>query len=297
MKKLMLYSIYIFSVLGCLTTFAQEEAYTNERQDMFYEEIHASKRRAVELPSVREADIVWKEVIWRSINLKERFNQFFYYPSNPEVDAQGRTNLIYAIWNGAKEGKITVYEDDEFKIVKEFDKLEALFNKVDTNYIDEYDDYENYIGQQMVISRQEFADLAKDFYKIELKENWFIDKARTGQSVRIIGLSFVRDVYRMNEATGEREYLGPQPFGWIKMQDPAVRELLAQTQAYNEYNDAEWRNYDQIFLMRYFESFITRKSNIQNRSIDRYLVGIDALVEAERIKNELFNKEEDLWEY
>ena len=62
-------------------------------------------------------------------------------------------------------------------------------------------------------------------------------------------------------------------------------------------SDAAWLSYDQIFLHRYFESTITRESNVKNRSIERFATGLDALVEAERIKEEIFNKELDLWEY
>lgn len=291
-------SIFFFSLVSSFSATAQmDEEYSNERKDIFYKEVHASKKRPVPLVTPREADVVWEKSIWRTINLKERFNQYFYYPLNADEDSQGRTNLVNAIWKGIKEGKIDVYEDDEFKILKDYAKLESQFNKLDTIYEDDYDDDDNYIGQKMIIREERFENIAKDFYRIDLKEWWFIDKAYTVQDVRIVGLSLVRDIYRTNELTGEREYRGPQPLGWIRMQDPAVRELLAQTQAYNEHNDAAMLSYDQIFLKRYFESVITRESNVQNRPIDRAYTGLDALLEAERIKEEIFNKELDLWEY
>jgi hypothetical protein len=34
-----------------------------------------------------------------------------------------------------------------------------------------------------------------------------------------------------------------------------------------------------------------------DRKINEYMVGLDALLEAERIKTEIFNIEHDLWEY
>ena len=297
MKKWALYGVFFFFAMSSFSVMAQEEEYTNERMDMFYEDIHAPKKRPIPLVSVRKADVVWETVIWRTINLKERFNQFFYYPLDVVEDAQGRTNLVNAIWSGIKEGRITVYADDEFKVVKDFASLESTFNKSDTIERDRYDDDDNYIGIETVVTTQNFEDITKNFYKINLKERWFIDKARTVQDVRIIGLSFVMDVYDEDALTGEKIYKGFHSLGWIRMEDPAVRELLAQTQAYNEYNDAAWLNYDQIFLTRYFESTITRESNRQNRAIERYATGLDALMEAERIKEEIFNKELDLWEY
>jgi hypothetical protein len=34
-----------------------------------------------------------------------------------------------------------------------------------------------------------------------------------------------------------------------------------------------------------------------DRKVNEYMVGLDALLEAERIKTEIFNIEHDLWEY
>ena len=46
-----------------------------------------------------------------------------------------------------------------------------------------------------------------------------------------------------------------------------------------------------------FNSTITMEANVANRRINEYMVGLDALLEAERIKAEIFNIEHDLWEY
>ena len=46
-----------------------------------------------------------------------------------------------------------------------------------------------------------------------------------------------------------------------------------------------------------FSSTITMEANVANRRINEYMVGLDALLEAERIKAEIFNIEHDLWEY
>ena len=52
-----------------------------------------------------------------------------------------------------------------------------------------------------------------------------------------------------------------------------------------------------IFLERMFSSTIFKEANVMDRQIDQYMVGLDALLEAEKIKEELFNFEHDLWEY
>ncbi|HCU19984.1 MAG TPA: gliding motility protein GldN, partial [Bacteroidales bacterium] len=63
-------------------------------------------------------------------------------------------------------------------------------------------------------------------------------------------------------------------------------------------NDAQRISFDDLFMQRRFGSVIIGESNVQNdRFISDYQTGKYTLFEAERIKNELFNFEHDLWEY
>ena len=57
------------------------------------------------------------------------------------------------------------------------------------------------------------------------------------------------------------------------------------------------RSYLGIFEKRMFGSRILQESNIMNRSVTDYMIGLDALLESERIKEEIFNIEHDMWEY
>ena len=67
--------------------------------------------------------------------------------------------------------------------------------------------------------------------------------------------------------------------------------------AYDEHNDAAERSYDDVFVDRYFDSYVTRVSNRINRSISSYVTGTDAILESQRIEEEIFNIESDMWEY
>ncbi|MBK6644125.1 MAG: hypothetical protein IPG39_24350 [Bacteroidetes bacterium] len=46
-----------------------------------------------------------------------------------------------------------------------------------------------------------------------------------------------------------------------------------------------------------FSSYIYKENNVYDRRIEDYKQGMDALVEAERIKMDITNLEHDLWEY
>ena len=49
--------------------------------------------------------------------------------------------------------------------------------------------------------------------------------------------------------------------------------------------------------MRFFSSYIYKESNVHNRRLQDYVQGVDLLLEADKIKQTIFNFEHDLWEY
>jgi hypothetical protein len=52
-----------------------------------------------------------------------------------------------------------------------------------------------------------------------------------------------------------------------------------------------------LFEARLFESYIYKESNVYDRGIQEYATGMDALLESDKIKYEMFNYEHDLWNY
>ena len=46
-----------------------------------------------------------------------------------------------------------------------------------------------------------------------------------------------------------------------------------------------------------FGSTIIKEASVSDRKINEYMIGLDGLLEAQRIKEEIFNFEHDLWEY
>jgi len=124
-----------------------------------------------------------------------------------------------------------------------------------------------------------------------VKEEWFFDKKRSVMDVRIVGLAPCR--YILNQDSTDEVLT---PLFWIYY--PDFRDVLLNTRVTNyTKNNAQERSYLGIFEKRMFASRITMESNIMNRKINDYMLGLDALLEGERIQQEIFNIEHDLWEY
>lgn len=259
----------------------------------FYERTLLQQHEPVPLPYIRSTDVIWETWIWRIIDMRERFNQFFYYPIEPE-GSEGRKNLAYTIWDALVANEIEVYEDDEMKIPKECDEIVRYFTRADTLTLEVIndEDEESYEYRTVFVPREFVSD---DILRYRLKEAWFVDKQHDRQMVRVTGLAPIQEQYK--DRDGEREYRGSATLFWIPMQSPKVRRMLVRHEAYYEDNLAHLPTWDEIFTTRRFGSFVTRQSNVHNRAIDSYLTGPDAIMESERIENLLLDISLDMWEY
>ncbi len=132
-----------------------------------------------------------------------------------------------------------------------------------------------------------------EVYIFRIMEEWFIDSRRGQLDVRIIGLSPARLVE--DEETGELTNI-QAPLFWVPFEE--ARETLANAPVYSRRNDAQQMTFDDYFIRRFFTSTIYREERPDNRVILEYIDDpYEQLLEAERIKEEIRNKELDLWHY
>ena len=75
--------------------------------DHYRHEIIRSQE-AISLPYIREDDVVWELTIWRTVDLREKFNQFIYFPTEPE-GIHGRRCLARVIWDAVVANEIPIF--------------------------------------------------------------------------------------------------------------------------------------------------------------------------------------------
>lgn len=284
MKKITIYTL--FTLLLCAGNMRAQvlDAPSEENMDHFYEHIHQGKKKPFAYPYVREADVVWQRRVWREIKFSEKLNQFFYYPTQAQ---QGRISFMEALTRAAQEGRIKIYTNDEFKEETSWAKVQSQNSISRQEEMQDPDDPTN-VRDTIIVTHLKLVDIKA----LRVKEEWYVDKNRTVRDVRILGVGAM-----VNARDENGNIKGVQELFWIRYADPEVRELLANTQAYNEMNDVGGMSYDDVFVKRYFSSYIYKQMDTQLRSISTYLTGVDALARAAEIENELFNRDEDMWEY
>ncbi len=303
MKKisLLVLSAFIFFLNGNLFAQVIDEDEETSNWDSFYERSNNNRaKKPFAYPYVRAADVVWQQRVWRTVDFREKMNQPFYFPrpsdDNPGEGAglQGRANLFTVLDRALKDGTIKCYADDEFKVEISYDSVMSWFRKshLERKFIDNIDDPD---GEQIETDVEVFEEFKEDeVQSMRIKEDWYVDKQRSVRDVRIIGFCLVGKV---QEGQGDAAEMKNRPMGWIRYNDPAVRNLLANSEMYNPRNDVQQISYDDVFVKRLFSSYVTRTSNTYNRQISGYLSGLDALLESDLIEEEIFNREQDMWEY
>jgi gliding motility associated protien GldN len=283
MKKLLL---IITSIL--IGTASQNLLKAQVIIDAVYAKKTTSERKPAPLPIVREADAVWSRTVWRIIDLREKANQHFYYPTRK---IQERSNLFNILLKGIEEKRITAFDassaDNEFKDPIYYNQVKQQFGdsvkRIKVTDINTGDTRDSTV----------MADIpTHEVKQLEIKEVWYFDKQKSTLQVRILGICPIR-VYKKDPK--DSTYVRKRLF-WVYY--PEIRPLLAKNESLNGFNGARSLSFDDLFLTRKFDGYVVKEENTyNNRSIEQYATGEYAAKESERIKNSIFNYEQDLWEY
>ncbi|MBT7653091.1 MAG: gliding motility protein GldN [Flavobacteriales bacterium] len=279
---------YTLLAIICITLSFEGNAQVQNVLDGAYVKETNLTKRVIPYPYLREADVMYFRRIWQEMDLKQKINHPYYYPVDPIED---RSNLFDVIRDGLLiEGSLVAYstgpvgDEDEFTIPLSPDSIRKILNPIER--IDEWDEFGEKIGFKEIITPIESDKITR----YRLKEDWIWDRQRSERYIRIIGIApMIEDYDRDGDS------MGYAPLFWLYY--PECRYVFANADVFNLFNDAQRRTYEDLFQKRYFSSYIVKHSNVYDRSIGEFARGMDALAESERIKEELFNLEHDLWHY
>lgn len=246
-------------------------------RDRSYDRNTHLQREVVPYQYLREADVTYERRIWREIDVREKMNLPFAWPRRP---------FISIVLDAAYRGDLTVYNpiDDEFTTVMTPEEVKTIGRSVDTITV-----LDPNTGEEFTEVKERVLNL-DNIKKFRLKEDWVFDKQLSTLYVRVIGLSPIWSRY---DESGN--LMGDFPMFWVYY--PDIRHYMVKEEAFNlADNDGAKLTWDDVLEMRLFGSYVVKETNVYDRFIRDYATGMDALLEGERIRMEIFNWEHDLWE-
>jgi gliding motility associated protien GldN len=297
MKKILIFNV-LFALMFSLVSFAQteeneeEEGFMTPKTDIFDKAI-VEEKKPIEYAEIKEEDVLWSQFVWRIIDCREKLNLHLYYPTDV---IQYRKSLAQTLVDGIRNKKIQVYSDEDFSMVIPLSKIMEMLGAADKEITQANIDG----GEDITVTQKGYVNW-RQVREYKIKEKWFFDKIHSRLDVRIIAICPMK-VFKKDgsgnsiEATGSDEDVLREELGWIYF--PEARRVLANTACYTGKNQQANISFDDVFHKRYFSSRIIQVSNVNDTPISKYTRGgLEAILESERIKNEMFKLESDFWSY
>jgi gliding motility associated protien GldN len=231
---------------------------------------------------VDDRDVMWSKVVWEFVDLSQKINLPYYFPIDTTNISSDRRSLFDVLIKGIKQGKIKEAYTDSFFTSK------ITQDEIDTRLVNIRD--ENGYKDTFRIQTQ-------DVQGYMLKGMWYFDKRQGEMKYRLLALAPMgKDVQTLGVENIEDENL--YELFWIFF--PNARGVLHDSKVFNPKNASHPISFDHLLNARRFSSVIVKEENIYgNRAIADYVRGnsLFQLLEANKIKEDIRNREMDMWNY
>ncbi|WP_029033185.1 gliding motility protein GldN [Salinimicrobium terrae] len=285
----LLVSVSSFGQNNLLNARTPDEIGTPTRAEVVY-----GKNDPLEYGYVDQRDILWAKSTWEVIDLDERVNFPLYYPIDTNQIGSSRRSLYDVLVSGIKSGKIkNIYADSYFNDKRTLQDISAALSKVDTTDlgIEQYNAGEEIDPQY--ISRRDIS--SADIAEYRIRGQWYFDKRQAELKYRLLGIAPVApDVNFIDE--GGASALVELFWVWF----PGAREVLNESYAFNRENSSNPVSFDHLLNARRFNAVIYAEDNVQgNRQVNEYISNnaFMQLLESQRIKEQIRDFEQDMWNY
>jgi gliding motility associated protien GldN len=265
----------------------QEIGQLNEQQ------VEANDETPLAYGFIDDRDILWSKTIWEIVDLDERINFPYYYPTDTLNLGPDRRSLFHVLKKNLRNGKIKeVYNDDYFQSKLTYQEILDKLVAIDTleagieqlNAGEELDP--QYINRRTIT--------AAEIRQYRIKGTWYVNKRLGELKYRLLGIAPVApDVYTLDLPEEEQDLV---ELFWVWF--PDARKSLNASKVFNNRNSSQPITYDHMLNSRRFNSLIYKEENVyEDRKIEEYIFedALKQLLESERVKSVIRDFEQDLW--
>jgi len=230
---------------------------------------------------VDDRDVLWSKVVWEFIDLNQKINLPYYFPIDTTNISSDRRSLFDTLIKGIKKGEIKEAYSDSFFTSK------ITQSEIDSRMssIREENGYKDTLRLQ-----------TQDVEGYMVKGIWYFDKRQGELKYRLLALAPMgKDVQTLGTEFEDEELY---ELFWVFF--PSIRDVLHDAKVFNPKNASHPISFDHLLNARRFSAVIVREENIYgNRAISDYVRGnsLFQLLEADKIKEDIRNREMDMWNY
>jgi len=268
---------------------AQTGLLNAEKPEDINKNMVSEKEQLLEYSSIEENDVLWSKVVYEFIDLNEKLNFPLLFPLDDDKNIIGRKSL----WRILKEyisSKTEQVNGDNLNDIEIFSS-DDFTKKLTNSEVLDLMSYEQ-ISRRTNTTKREYVK-SNQIGGYNIKGMWYFDKKYSELKYRLLGIqpvgSNTEDLKRQDFKKRE------SPYFWIWY--PTIREMLHKEMVYNDRNSATSISFDQLLISRRFNSYIYKEDNVYgNRAIRSYKdKGLQSILESERIKKEILDFEQDMW--
>ncbi|WP_075341572.1 type IX secretion system ring subunit PorN/GldN [Tenacibaculum agarivorans] len=252
------------------------------------EQIDSDNDKPLPYGYISDRDVLWSKVVWEFVDLNQKINLPYYYPIDTTSTSNLRRSLFDTLLKGIKTGRIKeVYNDSYFTTRISMKEIEE--KTVNVREVDGGEEEGGYTDTYYV--------QAQDIKGYLIKGIWYFDKRQGELKYRMLALAPMGpdvQVMGVDEVEDDEIY----ELFWVFF--PDAREVLHESKVFNPKNSAHPISYDNLLNARRFNSTIVKEENLYgDRQISDYIRGnsLFQLLEADRIKEGVRNREMDMWNY
>ena len=273
--------IFLFCLLLSVNSFSQANILNASNPSEIgiqnFDQKQSDNDSFLEFDYIDERDILWSKIVYEKIDLNEKLNFPLLFPVNDETYEKNRKSL----WRILKENIINKRITELY-----FDRNDNFKDKMSFGDVMEVVSFTELInGVQTPAEELKSIDITA--YRI--KGMWYFDKRQGEMKYRLLGLMPVGKNLKDDDGKNNTDLF------WIWY--PSVRKILHEEKVFNDKNNASSISFDQLLVSRRFSSFIYKEDNVYgDRSIKDYKVpGLESILESQRIKKEILDFEQDMW--
>ena len=253
---------------------------------------------------IDDRDVLWSKTVWEKIDLDERINFPYYYPSESQNLGEDRKSLFDVIIQGIESGEIKeVYADDGGYFKTKLTYEQVLENLSFNGFLPGYEQASNegILTEDEIIAKYAVTIPLKSLHVTEyrIKGTWYFNKRQGELKYRLLGIAPCAPDKEILNPAGMPPGIDPEvlyPLFWVWF--PDAREVLNNSVVFNTRNSSQPISFDNMLNSRRFNALIYKEENVyEDRKVDEYMFedALQQLLESERIKSVIRDFEQDMW--